>query len=92
MRSKNSVAIISAAEAGIGIAIRGGVARGEPGEGSGSRELWDLWQQANLDELLQGMTATEFMLRFTITKPYMHTTIVGTLSPAHLQANLSATD
>jgi aryl-alcohol dehydrogenase-like predicted oxidoreductase len=36
------------------------------------------------------MSATEFMLRFTITNPDMHTTIVGTLNPAHLQENVSA--
>ena len=36
------------------------------------------------------MSATEFMLRFTITRPDMHTTIVGALNPAHLQENVAA--
>jgi aryl-alcohol dehydrogenase-like predicted oxidoreductase len=36
------------------------------------------------------MSATELMLRFTITNPDVHTTIVGTLNPAHLQANVAA--
>jgi aryl-alcohol dehydrogenase-like predicted oxidoreductase len=36
------------------------------------------------------MSATEFMLRFTITSPDVHTTIVGTLNPTHLQANVAA--
>jgi aryl-alcohol dehydrogenase-like predicted oxidoreductase len=41
-------------------------------------------------ECLEGMSATEFMLRFTITNPDMHTTIVGTLNPAHLDVNVAA--
>ena len=36
------------------------------------------------------MSATEFMLRFTITSPDIHTTIIGTLNPAHLRENVAA--
>ena len=36
------------------------------------------------------MTSVEFVLRFTFSHPHMHTTIVGTVNPAHLQANLVA--
>ena len=43
-----------------------------------------------MDEWLEGMSATEFMLRFTITSPVRHTTIVGTLNPVHLQENIAA--
>ena len=43
-----------------------------------------------MDELLQGMSATEFMLRFTITNPDVHTTVIGTLNPAHLQETVPA--
>ena len=49
-----------------------------------------VYRHAHMDELLEGMSATEFMLRFTITNPDMHTTIVGTLSPAHLHENVAA--
>ena len=35
-------------------------------------------------------SATEFLLRCTITNPDMHTTIVGTLNPAHLHENIAA--
>jgi aryl-alcohol dehydrogenase-like predicted oxidoreductase len=36
------------------------------------------------------MTATEFLLRATISNTDAHTTIVGTLNPAHLRENASA--
>lgn len=90
LQPEHEAAIIAAARAGIGIIIRGGVARGEPGAGHGSDDVWALWQRARLDELLEGMSATEFMLRFTLTNPDMHTTIVGTLNPAHLHDNIAA--
>jgi aryl-alcohol dehydrogenase-like predicted oxidoreductase len=90
LQPEHEAAIAAAAQSGAGIVIRGGVARGEPGAGQGSADVWKLWEQAQLDELLEGMSATEFMLRFTITNPDMHTTIVGTLNPAHLQENVSA--
>jgi aryl-alcohol dehydrogenase-like predicted oxidoreductase len=83
-------AITAAAKSGAGIVIRGGVARGEPGEGQGFQNVWQMWEKAKLDELLDGMTPTEFMLRFTIAHPDMHTTIVGTLRPEHLQENIKA--
>jgi aryl-alcohol dehydrogenase-like predicted oxidoreductase len=90
LQSEHEAAIAEAARAGAGIVIRGGVARGEPGAGHGSADVWKLWEQAQLDELLEGMSATEFMLRFTVTSPNMHTTIVGTLNPAHLHENVAA--
>ncbi len=43
-----------------------------------------------MDELLEGMSATTFMLRFTLTNPHTHTTIVGTLNPTHLHENMAA--
>jgi aryl-alcohol dehydrogenase-like predicted oxidoreductase len=36
------------------------------------------------------MSATEFMLRFTITNPNVDTVIVGTLNPVHLQDNVAS--
>jgi aryl-alcohol dehydrogenase-like predicted oxidoreductase len=90
LQPEHEAAIAEASKAGAGIVIRGGVARGEPGEGHGSANVWQLWEQATIDELLEGMSATEFMLRFTITSPDMHTTIVGTLNPEHLQENVAA--
>lgn len=83
--------ITEAAEAGAGIIIRGGVARGEPGQGLGREEAWEKFEQADLDELLEmGESRTSFLLRFTITHPHCHTTIVGTLQPEHLHENIAA--
>jgi aryl-alcohol dehydrogenase-like predicted oxidoreductase len=41
-----------------------------------------------LDDLLDGMTPMEFILRFTFTHPNLHTNIVGTIDPAHLRHNV----
>ena len=82
--------ISAAARAGMGIVIRGGVAKGPPGKGQGVADLWDLWDKAKLDELLEDEQGTDFMLRFTITNPDIHTTVVGTLDPEHLLENIAA--
>ena len=49
---------------------------------------WERWRRAHLDDLPDGMTPMEFILRFTFTNPDLDTTIVGTINPAHLQTNL----
>ena len=94
--------ISRAAAAGAGTVIRGGVARGVPVAGEEALERVpedfrgvyqarrDRFGEAGLDDLLDGMSAMEFLLRFTISHPDMHTTIVGTSNPEHLAANLTA--
>jgi aryl-alcohol dehydrogenase-like predicted oxidoreductase len=81
----------------MGIVVRGGVARGAPDDWDGRRyymvsadTMRDIWEQARLDELLDGMTRTAFMLRFTLSHPDLDTTIVGTSSVEHLRDNLTA--
>lgn len=82
--------ISNAAKAGAGIIDRGGVARGEPGEGLGGEDRWKKFDAANLDELREdGESRTAFLLRFLLSHPDIHTTIVGTLIPAHLQENIA---
>ena len=83
--------ITQAAEAGIGIIIRGGVARGEPGMGLGNTDRWEKFEAAGLDELLEpGESRTSFLLRFTLSHPHTDTIIVGTLHPQHLAENIAA--
>ena len=53
---------------------------------------WERWRRAHLDDLLDGMTPMEFILRFTFTNPDLDTTIVGTINPAHLRTNLAILD
>jgi aryl-alcohol dehydrogenase-like predicted oxidoreductase len=89
--------IARASAAGAGIIIRGGVARGAPSDWARrtyymvtAASLRDRWDKARLDDLLDGMTRMEFMLRFTLSSPELDTTIVGTSNPAHLRDNLDA--
>jgi aryl-alcohol dehydrogenase-like predicted oxidoreductase len=83
--------ITQAAQAGIGIIIRGGVAQGEPGVGSGDVDRWQLYDQAALDKIRPpDESRTGFMLRYTLSHPDTHTIIVGTRNVEHLNENLQA--
>lgn len=83
--------ITKAAQAGIGIIIRGGVARGEPGTGLGATDRWSAFEKAGLGEVQpEGESRTSFLLRYTLTHPHAHTIIVGTLYPEHHQENVEA--
>ena len=83
--------IARAADEGVGIIIRGGVAQGQSGVGRGSEERWRLFEDAGLHELLEeGESPSAFVLRYTLTHPATHTIIVGTTRQAHLEENLGA--
>jgi aryl-alcohol dehydrogenase-like predicted oxidoreductase len=87
---EHETVITSAAQAGAGIVIRGGAAKGAPSADKQGGVQWDRWQRVQLDDLLAGMTPMEFILRFTFTHPDMDTNIVGTINPVHLQDNIKA--
>jgi aryl-alcohol dehydrogenase-like predicted oxidoreductase len=80
--------ISKASEAGGGTVIRGGAAQGAPSDSRQSGRAWDRWQEAGMDDLLDGMSPMEFILRFTFTHSDMDTNIVGTVSPEHLRDNV----
>jgi aryl-alcohol dehydrogenase-like predicted oxidoreductase len=90
LQREHEEVISRAAKAGAGIVIRGGVARGGPAEDKQRADALELWEKADLEDLLGDMTRMEFMLRFTVSHPDLHTTIVGTINPQHLQDNLNA--
>jgi len=101
LQPEHEALITQAANLGAGTIIRGGVARGAPAEDhddEGDHDFWrvfvrerrDLWERASLDELLDGMTRMEFLLRFVLSHQDLHTTIVGTANPVHLAANVAA--
>jgi len=88
MEREHEAIITSASEAGAGIVIRGGAAKGAPSEGKQAGLQWERWQKAKLEDLLGDMTPMEFILRFTFSNPDLDTTIVGTANPVHLRANV----
>jgi aryl-alcohol dehydrogenase-like predicted oxidoreductase len=53
-------------------------------------ELSGSWDMARLDELLDGMSRIEFMVRFAIAEPCLDTTIIGTKNLDHLRDNVAA--
>jgi aryl-alcohol dehydrogenase-like predicted oxidoreductase len=90
--------ITRAAAAGAGVLVRGGAARGAPSEdkswtvppiGLEEGEAQRRWEASGIEELLDGMSRLEFVLRFTLTHPGLSSTIVGTSRLEHLQSNLA---
>jgi len=96
LQREHEEVISRAATAGAGVIIRGGVARGAPTNwqrtyymlpGASMRERWE---EAHLDDLLDGLSRLEFTLRFTLSNPDLDTTIVGTRDVGHLRDNITA--
>ncbi len=82
--------ITKAAEAGVGIIIRGGVAQGEVSSGDRAG-TWAQFDRAGLDDLREpGESRSAFVLRFTLSHPHAHTIIVGTTRSEHLRENVQA--
>lgn len=85
--------ISKAAATGAGIIIRGGIAQGGPDAEIQRPALNDVWTTAKLDELLpRGMNRAELILRYTLSHPDCHTTIVGTCNWNHFQENQTSAE
>jgi aryl-alcohol dehydrogenase-like predicted oxidoreductase len=100
LQREHEAVISDAARAGAGTVIRGGVVRGAPSpekewavrrlpEVEPGRPRSD-WDHAALDDLLDGASRMEFILRFTLSHPDLDTAIVGTANLDHLRANIDA--
>jgi len=96
LQRDHEAVIHKASEAGAGIIIRGGAARGTPEDWNNrwyymldKDTLQQRWDDAGLDDLLEGMSRIEFTIRFTLSNPDLDTTIIGTANLQHLQDNVS---
>jgi aryl-alcohol dehydrogenase-like predicted oxidoreductase len=88
---QHSDLITRAAATGAGIILRGGVAQGGPDAEVQRPALNAIWSRAELDEVLPaGMSRAELILRYTLSHPHCHTTIVGTCNLEHLAENVAA--
>lgn len=87
---EHSEAITAAAAAGAGIIVRGGVAKGSPDRiRAGKTNVWQTWEAARLDELLEhGERRVDLLLRYVLADPRVSTVIVGTASPEHVHDNV----
>ncbi len=78
-------------QAGAGVIIRGGIAQGGPDAAIQRPSLNEVWQRANLDQWIDKSTSrAELILRYTISNPHCHSTIVGTCDHRHLAENIAA--
>lgn len=81
-------AMTEAANRGKGMIIRGVVRRIDPYE-----SLDDFVTQTRLSDLYpRSENAAQFLLRYAITHPALHTTIIGTKSLEHLAENIAAVE
>lgn len=89
-------AIRQVGQAGAGVLIRG--CTGKAGLQKLSPRLSalglggppDIWQLADLDELVPEMDRVELNLRYVLGNPHAHCLLIGTINPDHLHANLAA--
>jgi aryl-alcohol dehydrogenase-like predicted oxidoreductase len=94
--------LVKASAAGVGTIARNGVARGIVSANrdkveaipDGWRQQWltnrDKFEAARLEDLMEGSSRTEFMIRYLLATPSVDSTILGTGKPQHLADNVAA--
>lgn len=82
--------IRAAATTGIGIAVRGALAQGEPGIGRGSAHKWEAFDGAQLADLIGDDSPTQFLLRFALSNPSIDVALVGMSNEQQLTDNIAA--
>jgi aryl-alcohol dehydrogenase-like predicted oxidoreductase len=95
LQRNNEDAIAALRKAGKAVVCRGVTGRGAPAKnwstrpiGTADGEARDIWEKAKLDELLDGMSRIEFMIRYVLSNDNVDTAIVATTDEAHLTTNI----
>jgi aryl-alcohol dehydrogenase-like predicted oxidoreductase len=97
LQREHELLIARAAQVGAGVIVRGGAARGAAASnkqwtarpiGLGADVARQRWDASGIEDLLDGMSRMEFILRFTLSHPGLSSTIVGTSRLDHLRRNL----
>jgi aryl-alcohol dehydrogenase-like predicted oxidoreductase len=96
LQRQNEDVISALRRAGKAVVARGVTGRGAPAKawatrpiGTADGEVQELWQRAKLDELLAGMSPTEFMIRFALSNDNVDVALVATTDDAHLVADVA---
>jgi aryl-alcohol dehydrogenase-like predicted oxidoreductase len=96
LQRQNEDVLAALRKSGKAVVARGVTGRGAPAKewatrpiGTADGEVRELWQQAGLDELLQGMSRIEFMIRFAMANDNVDVCLVATTDEAHLAADVA---
>ncbi|MFN3889510.1 MAG: aldo/keto reductase [Beijerinckiaceae bacterium] len=96
LQRTNEDAIAALRAAGKAVVTRGVTGRGAPAKGWATRpigtaegEVRDVWERARLDDLLDGMTRIEFMIRFVLANDNVDVALVATTNHEHLLADIA---
>ena len=96
LQRTNEDAIAALRAAGKAVVTRGVTGRGAPAKGWATRpigtaegEVRDVWDNAKLDELLDGMSRIEFMIRFVLANDGVDIALVATTNHEHLLADIA---
>lgn len=95
LQRTNEDALAALRKAGKAVVCRGVTGRGAPGKnwstrpiGTAEGEVRDIWEKAKIDELLDGMSPIEFMIRYALSNDAVDTAIVATTNADHLATNI----
>jgi aryl-alcohol dehydrogenase-like predicted oxidoreductase len=95
LQRNNEDAITALREAGKAVVCRGVTGRGAPAKnwstrpiGTADGEAREIWEKAKLDELLDGMSRIEFMIRYVLSNHDVDVALVATTDDSHLSANI----
>lgn len=96
LQRQNEDVIAALRRAGKAIVVRGVTGRGAPAKnwatrpiGTDAGEVRELWDRARLDELLDGMSRIEFMIRFVLANDNVDVALVATTNEAHLADDIA---